>query len=97
MLILKGKSGKALVFNDLYWTVKSVCFSYTKNQPSCLPGFWVDSSKYSIDEFKSYLEDYFKNKAYLGYIFIYTDLLQEEVEKLSWLDYFGAKVIVACF
>lgn len=97
MLILKGKNGKALFFNSLYWSVQSVCFSYTKDQPSYLPGFWLDSNKYSVNEFKNYLEDYFKNETYPGYILIYTDLLQEDVEKLMWLDCFGTKVIVACF
>lgn len=96
MLILKGKNGKGPVFNDIYNSKKSACFSYTQT-PCYLPGYWIDRNTYSIDEFRDYLEDYFKDKQYDGYILVYTDLLLEEIEKFSWVDDLGGKVIIACF
>ena len=96
MLVLKGKNGKGPVLSDIYHSKKSVCFSYTQT-PCCLPGYWIDRNKYSIDEFRDYLEDYFKDERYNGYILVYTDLLLEEMERFSWVDDFSSKAIIACF
>lgn len=89
MLILKGKAMKSDILNSIAQNRKCICFEYHDN-PVCLESFFVDSSKYTLDDLFNEIDFIFEKDfydTYFNYLLIYTNEKEDDVKRYSkWLE-----------
>ena len=105
MLILRGNAGKSRIIDILMDQTNSVCFVYN-DYPLIYESICVDSAQYSIEDFVECLsdtiKDYIVNGKHYSYLLIYTNQIEEDLQKLTgWLDKYKWRIpfmdiIVTC-
>ena len=103
MLILKGDNGKGRIVTDLLVRTNSVCFTYGEYKVNSIDGsYFVDSKKYSLDDFMTCITEYTERypERYYDYFVVYTNEKEENLKEfIAWLkyvEYFCRQIIVTC-
>lgn len=91
MLIIKGENQKSVLANILMNETNSICFEYY-NSPVVIHSVYVDSSKYSLENFIECVAEELKRinahtyNTHYDYLIIYTNKKEEDLKELiDWL------------
>lgn len=89
MLILKGNSMKSDIINSIVQNRKCICFEYHDN-PVCFESFFVDSSKYTLDDLINEIDSIFESSfcdTFFDYLLVYTNEKENTLKKYcKWLE-----------